>query len=60
MHDSIETFSSPVDTSTLEVDVQPSLKESSLLETHSSEATAHMVLEKTIPSEVTFYPYIYI
>ncbi|KAG5565898.1 hypothetical protein RHGRI_001722 [Rhododendron griersonianum] len=51
VHDSIETFSSPVDTSTLEVDVQPSLKESSLLETHSSEATAHMVLEKTIPLE---------
>lgn len=52
MHTSTEISFPPVNTSTLEVDVQPSLEEITPLETHSSEATAHMVKEKTTPSKV--------
>ncbi|KAG5553323.1 hypothetical protein RHGRI_011255 [Rhododendron griersonianum] len=43
-----------VDISTPEADVQPSLEEYTMLYTHSSEDTAHIIKEKTIPSKDQF------
>ncbi|KAG5557585.1 hypothetical protein RHGRI_007736 [Rhododendron griersonianum] len=45
-----------IDTLISEANVPPPLEEISPLESHSPEATAHMVTEKTIPSELFSLP----
>ncbi|KAG5565904.1 hypothetical protein RHGRI_001728 [Rhododendron griersonianum] len=51
VHAPTEISPPPVDISTPKADVQLAMEESVPLETHLSEATAHMVKEKTIPSK---------
>lgn len=59
MHAPAEIFSTVVDTSTLEVNIQLSLEESNPSETHSSEAIAHNVQEEITLAEVFSFPLLF-